>query len=201
MLSLSVFDDDQSIGWPGTTPTLQGQSGGIIAANLGPYSSGGSINVSGSAAGQIHNSLREVKVELTGHFAAISMWFRDERGSIESILRGKRWPVTRVAEISSGTLGVGNRVWHITVNVRASFSDQQVQNGIRSDLEGEMTVANVRLIQTSLATYVPGSADVPDPNGLSGLSVFLSSLGLGAGLSTPVVIAVGGLLLILLLKR
>lgn len=140
---------------------------------------------------------------------------------IKAILNAKGWMVEQVSHISDTWFpGVSGFTYRIYAVVGTQYSHSTIQSQIRRDLDGYFNVSGVSIESDS---YVPrtntpapsnprppsnsGSSNLPlppanDPNAAgSGSSGVLDNLGLGLGISTPIVLGVGALAVILIMRR
>jgi len=207
----SVGTSGGSLGSSGTS----GSGGATIGGGFGGSGLGGSYNgydeydpgsvASGGLTARVQ--VRETVLQLKGNFPAYSNYYTDEPAKIRSILNAAGWNVSRVVEISSGVAGLGTRTWNIYATTNGSFSDTQITNQARRDLESAMNVSSVSIVQLGAATYVTapanGSTNISGGTNLLGIggSDFLSNFAVGLGVSTTVVLAGAAVLLILIAKR
>lgn len=189
-----------------------GSGGGYIGGSYG--SSGGSNNGSGVLVGAGLGgsfSARDVVVEAvidpsTGILqylpvvGGIDVAYQNYnvQNEIATALQQRGWSVLAVTD-TGFSFGSG-RKFQIKVGVGSDYSDTQIVNGMRSDLASVGTVGSVSIVSQSSAKYVN-----PDVGGsqarFTGSSEFLSSLGLGLGVSTPLVIGAAVLFIVLIARR
>jgi hypothetical protein len=194
---------------------LDGQFGDVftgVGGSVGVTGAGGSVGVI-NAGGSIGVSprtgpSREVVVQVYGTFVSAAGAIIPPYGLYESLgapqqirqaLTNKGWDIRNVAETSGQPLV---RYFQVTANVLNIYTDSQVVTNMRNHLAPIMTVGGVSIIQSSPAAYINGNADNPSAGSslaLSGGSSFLSGLGVGAIGTTGLL--VGGLILILFLRR
>ncbi len=139
---------------------------------------------------------------------------------IKAVLNGKGWLVEQVSHISDSWFpGVSGFTYRIYAVIGTSFSHSAIQTQIRRDLDGYFNVNGISIESDSYSPQspVPSSPSTPtppinsnlplppayDPNNppAAGSSGVLDNLGLGLGISTPIVLGVGALALILIMRR
>lgn len=192
-MKFSVFDHDETMG---------------SAAEYGPL-------------------FRDVSVRIEGNYqSTLPGWSIDNNAAgIKQTLNNKGWNVEQVTNVSSGWFpGISGFTYTIFAVVGRNYTDRQIQDQVTRDLTGFFNVSAISVIS---APYVPtydggglatvtvnGTAPVANyGNSLPGASAsianqpgigggdFLSNLGLGVGVSTPIVVGGAALLLLLMLKR
>lgn len=191
-MHFSVFDNDETLGF--TDWATIGVAGGGVSLGSGRTQRG---------------RVRQIVFQLVGRFRMSGLgWFTDEQGEIRDTLNGKGWNVSSVSSV--GGSGIGNRTFNIYATVNDTFSDGQAATIMSRDLESKINIASVKIVNSSVASYVnvDASAGLSAVNGISGGTAsgdFLSNLGLGLGgglgLSSPVVLLGGAVLLLLVLKK
>lgn len=205
-MDLSLFANDGNLGDGGVSGGIGGVRGGGVSGGIGSSGIGSGGGVSGGIGATIQ--VREVTIKVSGTFftgiglalPAYGIYQNlGAAGNIRQILENKGWSINSVDE-GTGT-GV-HRTFTISANVREEYDDATVNQNIRSHLGTIMTVTNAAIVRKSNPSYVSNvSNNMFTPGEAVPLSGMLNSLGMGLGLSTPVVIAGAALLLILVLKR
>ena len=199
-ISLSILDDDGGLG------------------NAADYDPSGQL-------------LRDVIVQIDGSYQTTLPFGEPEHNAdgIAEVLNSKGWLAESVSNVSTAWFpGLSHFSYRVYAVVGRQYSDSQIQNQIIRDLSGYFNVSGVSFLTAPYNgfTRAAGSQYQPPPNtGLppsnSGLppanygsstppaanpnapgsnsawSTFTSAL----GISTPIAIVGGGLLLILLLKE
>ena len=198
-MNFSVFADDQTLGDGGVSGSVGGSAAGVKPSGVKP---GGVV---GGIGGTV--PVKEVVLQLKGNTPFYSIYYTNEPSKIKGTLNGKGWNVSQVIEMDSGYGGYGTRTWNIYATVADVFSDSEVVGRCRADLESTMNVAKISIIQEGPTNYIQAAvgANQNDISGGTGGSGFFDNFGLGLGgglgLSTPIVIAGGVLLLVVLMKR
>ena len=182
-------------------------------------------NTMGSAADYGSALLRDVSLRIDGSFQSLlpSWGYDNNADGIKTLLNSKGWIVEQVDNVSPGYFpGVSGFSYNVYAVVGSNYSDRQIQDQIRRDLSGYFNVTGVSTLSAPWTPVVNGgnlgtvnvyggssqptanyAGPVP-PAGTTvstGSSGVLSNLGLGLGISTPIAIAGGALLLVLLLKK
>lgn len=140
---------------------------------------------------------------------------------IANTLRSYLWLVTNVA--NTGSVFATDYTFDIFVRVGDIYTDEQVKSNMVRDLTGVFNVSGISIISsgprgnpapantntnpgtgtnTNTGSGTP-NAGLPAANNPTAPSStgFLDNLGLGLGVSTPIVLLGGGVLLLLILKK
>jgi len=163
--------------------------------------------------------LRDVELRIDGRFQSnLPGWFSDNRNAagIQAWLEGRGWIIERIANESTAWFPQQSAFnYRVFAIVGTNYSDRQIQDQLRRDLSGFFNVTGISTVSAPWAGQVgtvtidgrdrtPANyqgqtppAQTPAPAG----SDFLASLGSGLGISAPIALIGGGLLLILILRR
>lgn len=152
-------------------------------------------------------------------------WGKTMQG-IFAALDSNGWIISDIADETGWT---GNYVYRITAQVDEFYSDRQIQDQITRDLAGFFTVTAISILSAAWTGWVapgqtqqppanysqlppsnnPGGGNLPSIGTFDGGTVygsdpnggFLSSLGLGAGISTPIALIAGLIAVVLITRR
>lgn len=118
---------------------------------------------------------------------------------MKAILRARGWEIDRIQGLSNTWYPGSPLTFLIFANVGNEYSDSDIVNNARNDLTQIMTVSSVHIVQASPAQYqsLENAAAVQ----ADAKSNFFDNFGTSLGISTPIALVGGGLLLILLLRR
>lgn len=213
----TLYLDDQTMG--------DGVTGGIGGGFNPGGSSGGTFapgGVSGGAYGQVGGggiggsfnpgSLREFIVEVQGTFTGIIGAAIPALGvyqnynvtsSIRAALEDRGFMVQQVSDVG---LGSGGRKFRITLLVIDGWSDSDVRSSVANTLANIMQVNKVSVASTPPGGSVWGGSTGGNYGGggagnNDGISLDWNNLLTGVGISTPVVIVGGALVLLLILRK
>lgn len=161
--------------------------------------------------------LRDVDFRIEGDFVS-SVHFGDQ-GGIPDLLGGKGWIIGGIVNESSVWPG-SPWTFRISAIVGTDYTDRQVQDQAIRDLAELFRVSSFSILTAPYSGYVyqagniatvtvngGGGANysptpgVPTPGTSGGGSDFLSNLGLGAGISTPIALLGGAVVLALILRK
>jgi hypothetical protein len=172
---------------------------------------GGSIGVNVSPAGSRVVNVRVRKTMSAGEALIwpIALYSNSGlSGKIGDALRNSGWDILAVKQTAN--FGSGYAEWQVTANVLNQFTDSDVLNNIRGDIASVVGGNVSAAILSTIPAYVNAATGqlvtsqgqpIATAVGGNALDSFLASLGGGLGLSTPVVLLAGGVLLVLFLKR
>ena len=189
-MGLSIFDHDLNFG--------------DVGGAVGSYIGGSGLNVGGSVAGQVI-SAREVTVEVVGAVVGWSSFLlpmygvyqvATAAGKVKAILEREGWKIVGDPIEAGFVAGYGQR-FLVRALVNSQYSDADVLHNMKVQLSSLLTVASVKIVEKKAPVNVDGSQSSYSPGG----SGVLSSFALGMGVSTPILIAGGAVLLLVLLKR
>lgn len=164
--------------------------------------------------------LRDVEIIINGNFQSISMGILglpNNAAGIKEYLEGKGWVIDHIGhESASWFPGLSGFTYRIFAVVGTNYSDSQIQSSLRQDLSGFFNISGISTVSPPWVGNVgtvtvtpgtneppanyqpaPGAAVVQNPSS----SGFLDSLGTGLGISTPIALIGGGLLLLILLRK
>jgi len=153
----------------------------------------------------------------------IANWGKTMQG-VKAMLDNAGWIVENIADESGWT---GDYVYRITATVGTNYTDGEIQQQIQRDLAGFFTVSGVSTLSPPYSpssggyVYQAGNlgtvnvygggpsanytqtppAGNPATGGNGGGSDFLANLGLGAGISTPIALLGGAVVLALILRK
>lgn len=206
-MSLSLFETDNTLG-------------NVSAASYGPGLDDFSVRISG-------RFVREVPQAIQYVLAAAALWASGRGQSaagIAALLNSKNWLITRADDESGWT---GDYIYKLQGVIGSHYSNEQIRTQIQNDLAGLFTVSGVTVLSRSNPN--PSAAPVYNAGNLGTVTVygsdpggyqstggavapggssagssntdFLGSLGMGLGVSTPVVLLGGAVLLVLLMRR
>lgn len=224
-MSLSLFETDNTLGNVSAAsygPGLGGSASlpGGVGGSVNIPGSGGTVNVPSGIGGSVGSGsgggasaglgggafvgLRDVVVRVRGDVVGVggviflplgAYRIVNARDAIRDALWQRNWAVKSVSQ-SPGSFDVA-------VSVKQEYSDSQIINNMRRDLADVVTVTGVSVVSKSAVTYVTPSGFGSVNIGSAGAddTGFLSNLGLGLGVSTPVVLLGGAVLLVLLMRR
>lgn len=202
---LSILESDNgTLGQP--VPGSAGGSIGVLPGSAGGSIAGGRSPVAGGVAGRVQVAGRTVFLEITGTVARHLYLFINEESWIRDALAARGWDVRAVNKTGSWAVpGVGHRTYLVEAVVGQQYSDSQVVHNARMHLTAQgMVVANVRLFRAAAVAYLDATfAETSGGDGSQapGLSAAVSNFALGLGLSSPIVIAGGVLVLYLILRK
>jgi hypothetical protein len=133
---------------------------------------------------------RGVQILVSGGFGSGAFIFDSTPGDqrIKDALNGKGWEVTQVTNTSD--LPGFSFTYRVYANVLSIYSDQDIVNAIARDLAGVFEVSGASVVGSTPAANSPNTVG-------AGTSAFLT----GLGISTPIALIGGGIVLFLLLKR
>jgi len=161
--------------------------------------------------------LRDMVIRVSGYQQ--SSLYPISADGLKDLLNSKGWIVEQVSNTSDSWFpGVSGFIYRVYAVVGTNYTDSEVTNQIRRDLDGYLSVSGVTIESGS---YVPpstvpvgnthsanpqgGSSGIPPatvPNAGPSLgSSFVNNFAQGLGVSTPVALLGGGLILLLILKR
>lgn len=178
------------------------------------------LRIQGRFAGNVSGGVLALIVPLLGPLVNDG---KDAAG-IVALLAAKNWLIEDIADESGWT---GDYVYRITATVGVNYTDSEIQRQMQRDLAGLFTVT---AISTLSPPYSPASggyvyqagnlgtvnvygggpsanytqtpaAGNPATGGNGGGSDFLANLGLGAGISTPIALLGGAVVLALILRK
>lgn len=199
----AAFQFDGNLG-DGISAAAGAVLGGASAGAGGSLGSGGQTGVGAGASGTLI-PMRDVTIEVVGNPVSLLTALMPVAGvyqaataiqKIGETLTKEGWNIAKVNQIGVA-VGYGFR-YQIVARVTDEYTDDDVWNNIRSHLSSILTVHDVKILKRGAAQYIdPSQKDAYKP----GSNGFLDMLGLGLGVSTPVVIGGAVLLLVLLLRR
>lgn len=174
--------------------------------------------ISGGATGVGVGGTREVTIYVTGNvgFANAAASASLVASRIRAVLSANGWSIRNVTPALAG-FGMTSQSYVIIANVFRNFSDSQILSNVRRDLASVMTVTRASIVLSAASGSAGGSIGVPaggvdyqnvpasaGNTGGSGvgnaISGALNNFALGSGITTPLVIG-GGLLVLLLILR
>jgi len=142
---------------------------------------------------------RPVVISLSGSFYFTSNWGTNGRDNMAAVLAARGWDIDRIQGLSNTWYPGSPLSFLIFANVENQYSDAAIVNNVRNDLLQIMSVSDVRIVRASPAEYTSlQNAAAAQANAGSD---FLGNLGTSLGISTPIALVAGGLLLIFLLRR
>lgn len=156
---------------------------------------------------------RDVVIQIDGIYQSyLPSWNVDNNAAgIQQTLNSKGWLIEQVANISTAWFPEQSHFTYVVYAVVGNaHSDGEVVSNIQRDLAGFFNISGVSVLSTPYngpsgqqssfpaVNYLPATPGVSlAPAGSS----FLDSLGTGLGISTPIVLLAGGVLLLIVLRR
>lgn len=212
MMSLSIFENDSTLG-------------DISAASFGAGLDDFSIRVSGQFVRSVPSAVQYLLPLISLAAWASGNWRTG--ATLRDLLNAKGWLITRVTDESGWT---GEYIYKLDGVIGSHYSANQIRTQIQNDLAGLFTVSGVTILSRSnpnpaaapvynagnLGTVTvygnePGAyqntGPAASPNNPAGNNAlgnnagdFLGNLGMGLGVSTPVLL-LGGLVVVAVMMR
>lgn len=161
------------------------------------------------SSGQLGDGSRQVQIRVTGSvniLATIGWTIEAAVQVIGTTLIAAGWdPNLKVISPDIITLPGTTHNFDVYANVDNVFSDDDIGSHLRNDLAGVMTITGVNKVNTAVGQINAGNASGAggsgDPNASPAWVAFWQGLGLTAIPSIGIVTLVGGLALVLMLKK
>lgn len=166
--------------------------------------------VTGTVQTQIRHMSLQVTMEFIGSMIGAGSWLVNEAALVKTTLEANGWIVRGCRRTSTNLAGVGAYTFQVDVELHGNFSDativstaKSVLSSIANNVRVSIIRSQVSYVNSNIGGGVTGGGAFDEISRLLGNTAGSAAVGagLGLGISTPILILGGGLILILLLKR
>lgn len=205
-MRVSIFESDNTFG---EDSHAAGSAGGVIdLGGTAHWLTGGSdVSVSGGAVGQVQKvPARDVTILVSGQPLSLAgvlvpplgvYQVSGVAGQIQAALIQKNWSILSITNTSEQPV---YQSFRIVASVESQYDYQTIVRNIRNDLGGILSNMTVAIEKEGPVVFVDPNTRKPGNGGFD-LNSILENFAKGLGVSTPVALLGGAVILILILKR